>query len=358
LRDRLLIAVFVTALTAPFVAFLAGVGVTGSAYESDRLHARPHVTGIRHLPRFAGDWLDYFSDHFGSREALIHAHAVFSMRVLNVSPSSTVIAGRDGWLYYADDSALEDYQSAQPLGADDLEAWRTSLVATRDALRTMGTSFVFMIAPDKHVIYPGHLPASLHRLGTTYRAEQLVAYLREHTDLTIVDPRAALLQQGASERVYALTDTHWNDRGAYVAYDAVLRAAGISPQPRRAFAATEQLTEGGDLASMLGLEHVLHEPRLGLDPLAPRRARIIDPPTLNEGFEVARVVTTIDDPTLPRVVVFRDSFMSQMIPFLSEHFSRAVYLWQNDVDLDLVRQEQPGLVIFEIVGRRLQTYVP
>ncbi len=33
-------------------------------------------------------------------------------------------------------------------------------------------------------------------------------------------------------------------------------------------------------------------------------------------------------------------------------------MWQNDVDRDLVLRERPTLVILEIVGRRLQTYVP
>ena len=120
----------------------------------------------------------------------------------------------------------------------------------------------------------------------------------------------------------------------------------------------ERDEHGGDLAAMLGLEDILREHALVLEPRIPRRAKLIEPADLHEGYEVARVVTEIPDVRLPRAVIFRDSFMSGMVPFLSEHFSRAVYLWQNDVDRDLVLRERPNLVIFEIVGRRLQTYVP
>ena len=109
---------------------------------------------------------------------------------------------------------------------------------------------------------------------------------------------------------------------------------------------------------MLGLDDVLREHDLALDPIVPRRARLLEPGDLHEGYEVARVVTEVSDPRLPKAVIFRDSFMSAMVPFLSEHFSRAVYMWQNDVDRDLVLRERPTLVILEIVGRRLQTYVP
>ena len=71
----------------------------------------------------------------------------------------------------------------------------------------------------------------------------------------------------------------------------------------------------------------------------------------------ARVVTEQPGPR-PRAVIFRDSFGSAMIPFLSEHFSRAVYVWQNDLDPALVLQERPTVVIQEWVGRHLHTAAP
>jgi hypothetical protein len=57
-------------------------------------------------------------------------------------------------------------------------------------------------------------------------------------------------------------------------------------------------------------------------------------------------------------VVFRDSFVSPLVPFLSEHFSRAVYLWQNDFDANAVLAERPDVVIQEIVGRHLYDFIP
>ena len=56
--------------------------------------------------------------------------------------------------------------------------------------------------------------------------------------------------------------------------------------------------------------------------------------------------------------MFRDSFATPLIPFLSEHCSRCVYLWQKDIAPEVVRAEQPDLVIHEMVGRRLQSYLP
>ena len=47
-----------------------------------------------------------------------------------------------------------------------------------------------------------------------------------------------------------------------------------------------------------------------------------------------------------------------MVPFLSEHFSRAVYLWQNDLIGSQLLAERPDIVIHEIVGRHLDTFYP
>ena len=71
-----------------------------------------------------------------------------------------------------------------------------------------------------------------------------------------------------------------------------------------------------------------------------------------------RLVTEIAGSSLPRAMIFRDSFVSRIVPLLSEHFSRAVYLWQNDFDADDVLQEYPDVVIQEIVGRHLYTFIP
>ena len=76
------------------------------------------------------------------------------------------------------------------------------------------------------------------------------------------------------------------------------------------------------------------------------------------GGGVSQAITEIAGSNLPRAVVIRDSFMSAVAPFLSEHFSRAVYVWRNDFDAASIEAEHPDVVIQEIVGRHLYDYVP
>ena len=172
------------------------------------------------------------------------------------------------------------------------------------------------------------------------------------------------MQAKAGERIYHRTDTHWNDRGALVAYqtiiDAVRRQVPAVPPAwsRDDFEPVTRELEGMDLAGMIGLTRVLREVDLALVPKHPRRARVVEPAGAEPMAEEGRLVTEIPGSPLPRAVIFRDSFVSRLVPFLSEHFSRAVYLWQNDFDADVVAQEHPDVVIQEIVGRHLYGFIP
>ncbi len=110
---------------------------------------------------------------------------------------------------------------------------------------------------------------------------------------------------------------------------------------------------------MAGLTRLITETNLTLVPRrAARRPRSSNRRIPTPGFATARLVTVVDDPALPRALVYRDSFGSALVPFLAEHFSRAVFLWEYDVMPSTVRQERPQVVIQEWAGRRLYTRLP
>lgn len=357
--NRILIAVFVAAIALPGVGTLLHLDREAASGEKRELAPFPSLhPDWASLRSFPDGFARYFEDNFAFRTRLVRWQAAIRLNALHVSPSPAVVAGRNGWLFYADDGALQDYVDEKPFTRDELEAWRLTLQHTQDWLHERGISYLFVIAPDKHVIYPELFPASVHRLHDQSRMDQLVAYLRANSTVNVLDLRPALLNARAHERVYHRTDTHWNDRGAFAGYQEIADRLGLHPLPRADFEAEDVKTEGRDLAGMLGLTDVLSEDDLRLAPRRARRAQIVEPAHPNAFYEDARIVTEQTDRSLPRAVVFRDSFASALIPFLSEHFSRAVYLWQNDFDPEVVEQEHPAMVIQEWVGRHLDNQWP
>ena len=360
---RILVALFVMAISLPVAANLAGLDGGDPGAENRVLAPFPRVEAswrsVAALPEGMSLWFD---DHFGFRSTLVRWYGESRLFVLGVSPSPAVVRGRDGWLFYADDKAIEDYANVEPMTPAALANWRAAIVGARDWLRSRGVAYVFTIAPDKHVIYGEQMPSTIARVGDVSRADQLFTTLQD-TGLA-VDVRPSLFEAKTDERIYHQTDTHWNDRGALVAYQRIIEAVrarvpGTPPAWRRDdFEPVDRVDKGRDLAGMMGLQRALREINLLLVPRRPRRARVTEPAGAAATAEQGRLVTEIDDRSLPRAVILRDSFVSPLVPFLSEHFSRAVYLWQNDFDANAVLSERPDVVIQEIVGRHLYNFIP
>lgn len=360
---RVLIAVFIAVVSLPLAANLAGHDGGDPGAENRELAAFPRLEPTwASMAAYGNGLSEWFDDHFGFRSSLVRWYGETRLFLLHVSPTTTVIKGRDGWFFYGDDKAIDDIASADPLTREAIANWRTAIVAARNWLAARHVAYVFTIAPDKHVIYPEELPASLHRVGDVTRTDQLYTALQ---DLGLaVDVRPDLFLAKSRERLYQRTDTHWNDRGVLVAYQAIITAvrahvpAVPPPWTRDDFEPIARDVEAMDLAGMMGLKRVLREEDLTLVPKRPRRARVVEPPGAAPTAEEGLIITEIPGSTLPRALIFRDSFVSRLVPFLSEHFSRAVYMWQNDFDAEAVMKEKPDVVIQEIVGRHLYSFIP
>jgi alginate O-acetyltransferase complex protein AlgJ len=362
--DLVLVALFVASISLPLAANVAGIDGADAGAENRELAALPRIDRAwSSMIRFGPGLSLWFEDHFGFRASLVRWYGESRLFLLGVSPSTAVVKGRHGWFFYGDDKAIEDYVNDEPMSPAAMANWRAAIGGAQAWLRARGIGYVFTIAPDKHVVYPEEMPPALRRVGSVSRIDQVYQALHG-SGVVAVDVRTRLLDAKAHDRVYHRTDTHWNDRGALVAYQAIITAVRAqvpstpAPWTRADFTPVVRDVEAMDLGGMMGLRRVLREQDLALLPNRLLRARVVEPSGAEADAEEGRLVTEIADTSLPRAVVFRDSFASRLAPFLSEHFSRAVYLWQNDFDADAVIREKPDVVIQEIVGRHLYSFIP
>jgi len=362
LVERIIVVIFLAVLSLPLMGMVLNLDRDAPSGENRTLAPWPQLrwdaASLRALPEQLSR---YFEDHFAFRVRLVRWQAIVRLDALGVSPSASVIKGRDGWLFYADDGAMEDYAEAPPFTGAELEVWRHTLQDISDWLRGQGIAYLFVIAPDKHVIYPEYMPHTIRRAAVS-RIDQLVSDLRQHSTVRVLDLRPSLLASKSRERLYHRTDTHWNDRGAFVGYQSIVDALSeeiptLQSASHSAFEPRVVRSSGLDLAGMLGLTEVLSEDDLVLVPKRPAAARILEPQYPNRRLTHARIVTEAPNRG-PRAVVFMDSFGPGLVPFLSEDFSRVVYLWQDNMDPQVVQQERPQVVIQELVGRALTTHFP
>jgi alginate O-acetyltransferase complex protein AlgJ len=313
-----------------------------------RVPPPPRPAGLAGLEAWRDGFESYLDDSFGWRNWAVRAFDRLNYRLFRVSEQRTVVVGKDGWLYYGAGGA--EYQRAtKPFVGVERKRWGRSIEARERWLGERGIKYLFTVAPNKHTLYPEHLPAKYRRTGPYSRYEQLVDYFaKKNSPVTIVDLHTPLLAAKARQQVYERTGTHWNNRGAYVAYRTLFAQLAewfprLAPVPWEQMQFTDK--GPGDLATMLGLKGIVEEEL----PRPSGGVRHVH----SEFHRLGTVVTSQDDPTLPRAVIFHDSFVVSLAPYLAEHFSYAVFQWRPVFDGALVLEVMPDIVIEERVERRL-----
>ncbi len=342
-------------LTALFVVFLAlpllDLGLTLDPTpvplqeSSELLPAAPaDLASLRSWPR---SFEDYYRDHFGWRSWLIRRFHQLNFLLFRVSETQQVVVGREGWLFYGESAAVYARHD-RPFTPTDRRRWVRSLANRQRWLEDRGIHYLFFVAPNKHSVYPERLPKSLASVGLPSRYEELTDLLRDRTEATHLDLHGPLREAKKADQVYERLGTHWNSRGAYVVYGKIFETlAGWFPRLRPV--PWEQLTMAdhgpGDLARMLALEDILGERR-------PKPVGGVRYPRLQTRVG-GLAVTEQDDPSLPRAVIFHDSFAVSLAPYLAEHFSHATWVWRARFDGPLVLEVRPDVVIEERVERHL-----
>ncbi|MBE7560726.1 hypothetical protein HS125_18000 [bacterium] len=360
--DAILVLLFLVLISAPYVARQWEVGPDPALSERRKPAIKPRLAwNWRALAAYPGLYDKYYNDHFGLRGYLIDAYNHLLVRELGVSPKSDVILGKHGWLFYGAQNAVDVYRSPEPFTDKELDDWRWNLLLRREWLARKGIPYIIVIAPDKAGVYPEYLPDWIVPATTESRTDQWVNFMRATTDLVIVDLRGPMKAAKGDRLLYHKADTHWNDLGAFVGYTEMMMAIGrvlpsVQPRPLSDYRIYQRANPRGDLAGMLGMDDFFEwHPALAAN--FPTAATLAQPRIRSDEWARWRVymalATESRDRSLPRAVVFNDSYFYGVIPYFAEHFSRAVYVHMRPDRFapELIEREKPDVVVQELVER-------
>jgi alginate O-acetyltransferase complex protein AlgJ len=360
---------FLVVCLLPWLDFFLHVDPTSSLQENRELAAFPQlqrgVSAINGFPERVNEWFD---DNFGFRRLMIQAYGRILLQVFQTPANPAVILGKDNWLFLGGNYGLEYFQSRTLFSPAELARWKSTLQQDRDILRSRNARFLIVIAPNKDTIYPEYLPDNVLKFRPQSRLDQLLEYLGTDPDMEILDLRPALIQAKGDALLYDRSDTHWNGNGALLAYQAILARAKtwfprLEPLSMDHFT-VQSKTDAGDLIAFLGLGGGLADEIIDVVPNSPSQAKEAayelpssDKPAPAQYF--LPDVWQIDDPELPRVVVFHDSFGNRLMPLLSLNFQRTAFFQTEyysgyERPMDILNRENPDLVIYEFVERSLQ----
>ena len=296
---------------------------------------------------FIQDFESYFTEHIALRNPMIFMDAKIQAGIFGESNVSGVISGTDGWLYYA--STLSDYQGQDVLSERALTNLAHNFSLVQAYLEAKGVDFLLTIAPNKNTLYGENMPYYKSTIVNSDHSAKLLKSYLEAESVQYLDLFQLFEEQ--EEILYMKTDSHWNMKGACLAYNGILDALAIPHENYATQTPTAVKTSGGDLNKMLYSFYGKEDTDYAYD--------LVCDYTYTTGTNVEDGwIVTENAAGQGSVLMFRDSFGNTLIPFFSSHFQTAYYSKGEPNALERYLETNPvDCVVMEKVERNIANYL-
>lgn len=345
-RSIIYIVICLAVCLIPFVGMT--FARTDSTTENRRMAKLPHITeegrvNVGYLSEL-GLW---FEDHFAFRPYMVMADSLIQSKVFKVSNMDTVLVGRDGWLYYT--STLSDY-----LGTDvmtEKSAWNAAhnLYLTSEMVKDRGGVFLLTVAPNKNTLYGEHMPYYDSKIVNTTGNMELLEAEMEGFDITYADLFEVF--ENEQETLYLKRDSHWNNKGAVLAYNRLLDELTFDHETYETVPAIREKNEYGDLNKML--YPIDFEPEWNYEyQKDDAYTYVTDTESVEDAF-----IETANESAGSSLLMFRDSFGNTLLPLMANTFGRAYFSKAVPYNVeDYVDSYHPEYVIVEKVERNIADF--
>lgn len=347
--SQIYISLFIGIIIAPFVYNTFFESGENGNLEKRELAQMPELVSFEKFPM---EFENYYNDNFGLRGVLIDLSGKIKVNIFKSSPKPEKVQfGNDGFLFFNDlnDEIFESYTNSSLLSVEELDRVYEKFESRKEKLAKDGIQYVCGFWPNKHTIYPELLPTSmkLQIEGEISQADQVVSFLKK-MDFPFFDVRDALLKAKTTQTLYRKLDTHWNSNGAYVAYKSFCESTydvlGLSALDISNFNIVSLEMKEGDLTGQLGVKSIFgFEENLPIYKLEDKSKSY----TIknSNGLPKGTIVTQNQNaPKKEKVLIFRDSFASALVQFISLNYSEVVYV-NGIYDQDIIDSVKPDVVI-------------
>ncbi|HWQ57653.1 MAG TPA: hypothetical protein VN540_01445 [Clostridia bacterium] len=360
----LFIFLFLVVCAVPGIAYVLG-------YEAQNFENRPLAREAELSSRgafnlsFPEDFDDWWGDHFGLREEMVTAFHALTMGTLRDTLNQKVVVGKGNWLFYSE--TMNDYLDINRLSDEQIAKIASILRLEQEYCESRGMNFVFMAAPNKNTVYPEYMPARYAPTGEAGNRERLYVALAG-AGVQTIDLASLLVSHKSDGALYYEQDTHWNARGARIAYVAIMEslASGAAYDDYAGIAAQELVGYRGDLHNFVLPAAGGRLPYVDYG-LEEEKAYDVD-----EGVNTARDMNfgTSSGTNAFCLLFFRDSFGEALIPFVSNNIGRVVYSQESPynyvfsgesfdvVAIELVERNIPNLLIYAPLMPALERALP
>ena len=133
-----------------------------------------------------------------------------------------VIAGKARYLFLGNKygKIIDKVEGKFSYTEKDIDQWTDRLKDLQTWYEDNNIKFIIVIAPNKHSVYKDRLPDWIKTKSRTL-TDDIVDHSKKR-QINILDLRAILIDNKDKRPLYMKTDTHWNNVGAAIAYEATI----------------------------------------------------------------------------------------------------------------------------------------
>lgn len=303
----------------------------------------------------------YIQDQIPGRNNLITSNNFIKYELFGEVPgNSMVYFGKDNWMFYTGENVREIYENKHPLTDEELLTMKNVLVGRRDWLRKRNIHYYIIFPRLPHFMYNEKIGSGLNVYNAKPKLIQLLEYLKQNTDLDIIDVEKPILEAKVRYKpnMYYHNDSHWTLFGSYFAYCEIINHIRKDfpnmppPIPFDDITWIEMEDNDADLAQLLCLNTVIH--RHEYIPLNHRvkAFKMLATPNYPEFQSIhPMLLFSSNYAKAPKLVMNRDSYSNFLIPYFATNFSRQCYLWSPFFYPGIIEKEKPDIVITEMLER-------
>lgn len=313
------------------------------------------IVGYIGYNAYKRDGLSFRLKHITNEKLLIKRSGLESLMA-----SLAWYQGKDNWLFLGDnyDKTVSKLKLTIMPKESEINTTKELFSALANVGSQFNTKIVLVVGPNKSAIYSEYLPNNIVVSPIKYSSFFLDT-LNSIPNLTVYNPTDDMLRFKHTEGIlYYRTDTHWNNKGAFIAYSGLSKLLDL-PLPQVEFRQSST-SFSGDLIGISNLKGFPLHADDNWDVVWKNKPVISEKEIQNEQkttFGSASVVTNENPLSNKYVWVCGDSFSGALRQYFNATFKEVRYVghWSNklkDLPKDLINADRkPDMIIIEKVER-------
>lgn len=310
---------------------------------------------------FSDQFESWLNDRMPLRSQLLTSANFLKGELMHV-PSSNVIVGKDGWLFYNSESA--DFMNTNAMTDEQVAQVAVTLSLMEEKITSAGGHFTFVPMPNKSSVYGEYMPVFFPE-GETHNIDRIQEALKE-AGVTYVDMKS-VMTENKDLGLYHRRDSHWNYQGALLGYNAIMDSLGRPHETYADASYTIEKSWRGDLDKLLYpaggtlddqyVYDIDFKDFVFVKPAAVRDTQEMLLNFMSDKEQGDDLFTTenreISDGS--RLYIARDSFGRALLPYLIDNYQTATF---KRTDCPDIASLEPGTdVVYEIAERNLSRVI-